>query len=59
MKVVGVGSVGTLCAIGLLFAAEGDALFLQVKQVRAVRPRAVCRGEPFPSTGSGSWSASA
>ena len=34
MKVVGVGSVGLVCAIGLFFASEGDALFLQVKQVR-------------------------
>ena len=34
MKVVGVGSVGTFCAIGLFFAAEGDPLFLQVKEAR-------------------------
>ncbi|MBU6451219.1 MAG: DUF2252 family protein [Cyanobacteria bacterium REEB67] len=34
MKVVGVGSVGTYCAIGLFFAAEGDPLFLQVKEAR-------------------------
>ena len=34
IKVVGVGSVGTLCAIGLFFAAEGDPLFLQVKEAR-------------------------
>jgi uncharacterized protein (DUF2252 family) len=34
IKVVGVGSVGTLCAVGLLFAAEDDPLFLQVKQAR-------------------------
>lgn len=34
MKVVGVGSVGLVCAIGLFFASEGDVLFLQVKQVR-------------------------
>ena len=33
MKVVGVGSVGLVCAIGLFFASEGDVLFLQVKQV--------------------------
>src|SRR5437899_3564670 len=32
LKVVGVGSVGTLCAVGLLMAAEDDPLFLQVKQ---------------------------
>ena len=32
IKVVGVGSVGTVCAIILLMAAEKDPLFLQVKQ---------------------------
>jgi uncharacterized protein (DUF2252 family) len=32
MKVVGVGSVGTYCAVGLFMTADGDHLFLQVKQ---------------------------
>lgn len=32
LKVVGVGSVGTLCAIGLLMAEDDDPLFLQVKE---------------------------
>ncbi len=32
IKVVGVGSVGTACAIMLLMASEHDPLFLQVKQ---------------------------
>ena len=32
VKVVGVGSVGTYCAIMLLMAGENDPLFLQVKQ---------------------------
>jgi len=35
MKVVGVGSVGTYCAIGLFMAADDDPLFLQVKEARA------------------------
>jgi len=35
MKVVGVGSVGTQCAIGLFMAADDDPLFLQVKEARA------------------------
>jgi len=35
IKVVGVGSVGTFCAILLLMAAEDDPLFLQVKEARA------------------------
>jgi uncharacterized protein (DUF2252 family) len=34
MKVVGVGSVGTYCAILLLMASEHDPLFLQIKQAR-------------------------
>jgi hypothetical protein len=32
MKVVGVGSVGTFCAIALFFAGEEDPLFLQIKE---------------------------
>lgn len=32
LKVVGVGSVGTFCAVALLFAGQGDPLFLQIKQ---------------------------
>jgi uncharacterized protein (DUF2252 family) len=35
VKVVGVGSVGTLCAVILLMAGESDPLFLQVKEARA------------------------
>jgi uncharacterized protein (DUF2252 family) len=31
-KVVGVGSVGTYCAIGLFMTHDGDPLFLQVKE---------------------------
>jgi uncharacterized protein (DUF2252 family) len=34
IKVVGVGSVGTLCAVGLFMAADDDPLFLQVKEAR-------------------------
>ena len=32
VKVVGVGSVGTYCAIGLFVTPEGDPLFLQIKE---------------------------
>jgi uncharacterized protein (DUF2252 family) len=35
IKVVGVGSIGTACFVLLFTAAEGDPLFLQVKQARA------------------------
>ena len=34
IKVVGVGSVGTFCAIVLLMAGNGDPLFLQLKEAR-------------------------
>ncbi|MFA6212362.1 MAG: DUF2252 domain-containing protein [Candidatus Obscuribacterales bacterium] len=34
LKVVGVGSVGTVCGIALFFASEEDPLFLQVKEAR-------------------------
>lgn len=35
IKVVGVGSVGTMCAVCLFVAGDGDPLFLQVKEARA------------------------
>lgn len=35
IKVVGVGSVGTVCLIVLLMAAEDDPLFLQIKEANA------------------------
>jgi len=35
IKVVGVGSVGTRCAIALLMAGDDDSLFLQLKEARA------------------------
>jgi uncharacterized protein (DUF2252 family) len=34
VKVVGIGSVGTFCAVMLLMAGQHDPLFLQVKQAR-------------------------
>ena len=33
-KVVGIGSVGTVCAVGLFLAYDDDPLFLQIKQAR-------------------------
>jgi uncharacterized protein (DUF2252 family) len=32
VKVVGIGSVGTRCLVGLFFSAEGHPLFLQLKE---------------------------
>jgi uncharacterized protein (DUF2252 family) len=34
LKVVGVGSVGTLCAVALMMADHNDWLFLQIKEAR-------------------------
>jgi len=34
IKVVGVGSVGTLCGISLLMSATGEPIFLQFKEAR-------------------------
>jgi uncharacterized protein (DUF2252 family) len=34
IKVVGVGSVGTVCCVALLMASKSDPLFLQVKEAR-------------------------
>jgi uncharacterized protein (DUF2252 family) len=34
IKVVGVGSVGTYCAVALFMAADDDPIFLQVKEAR-------------------------
>jgi uncharacterized protein (DUF2252 family) len=35
IKVVGVGSVGTWCAVALVMAGEDDPMFLQIKEARA------------------------
>lgn len=35
LKVVGVGSVGTVCGVMLMMAADNDPLFLQIKEARA------------------------
>jgi uncharacterized protein (DUF2252 family) len=35
IKAVGVGSVGTFCAVGLFLAADDDPIFLQVKEAKA------------------------
>ena len=35
IKVVGVGSVGTMCGVGLFMAGDDDPLFLQVKEAQA------------------------
>ena len=51
-KVVGVGSVGTRCAVALLMAGPHDPLFLQFKEARASVLEALCWQEQvFESRG--------
>ena len=57
MKVVGVGSVGTRCAVALFLAGHEDALFLQFKEARRsvlapyVRQRAAKNGHRVAHNG--------
>ena len=51
VKVVGVGSVGTFCAVVLLMASDRDPLFLQVKEARASVLEAYAGKSVFPSHG--------
>jgi uncharacterized protein (DUF2252 family) len=51
IKVVGVGSVGTMCCVGLLMAGEGDPLFLQVKEARVSVLEPYAGASVFPNQG--------
>ena len=51
IKVVGIGSVGTVCWVFLLMADEGDPLFLQVKQARASVLEPYAGASVFPNHG--------
>jgi len=51
IKVVGVGSVGTLCWVLLLTAGDGDPLFLQVKEARASVLEPYAGASVFPNQG--------
>ena len=51
MKVVGVGSVGTFCAIALLMASETDPLFLQIKEARPSVLEAYAGKSLYPTHG--------
>jgi uncharacterized protein (DUF2252 family) len=51
IKVVGVGSVGTFCAILLLMAAEDDPLFLQIKEANASVLEAYAGKSVYPNHG--------
>ncbi len=51
IKVVGVGSVGTTCAVMLLMAGERDPLFLQLKEARASVLEAYAGKSAYPNHG--------
>ena len=51
LKVVGVGSVGTVCWVVLLTDGDGDALVLQVKEARASVLEAYAGKSIFPNHG--------
>jgi uncharacterized protein (DUF2252 family) len=51
IKVVGVGSVGTLCSIALLMAGANDPLFLQVKEARPSVLEAFAGRSVYPNHG--------
>src|SRR5499426_2136833 len=51
IKVVGVGSVGTFCAVMLLMASEQDPLFLQVKEARRSVLEAYAGKSSYPNHG--------
>jgi uncharacterized protein (DUF2252 family) len=50
-KVVGVGSVGTVCGIILLMSGRGDPLFLQFKQARQSVLEPYCGANPYEHAG--------
>jgi uncharacterized protein (DUF2252 family) len=51
IKVVGVGSVGTLCMVVLMISVMGSPLFLQVKQANASVLEAYAHGSIYPHHG--------
>jgi uncharacterized protein (DUF2252 family) len=51
IKVVGVGSVGTLCAVILLMSGHNDPLFLQVKEARPSVLEAYAGKSVYPNHG--------
>ena len=50
-KVVGIGSVGTFCALGLFTDRDGATLLLQLKEAQQFGAGAVCRTERLRQSG--------
>ncbi len=51
IKVVGIGSVGTTCAVALLLGPDDDPLFLQLKEARASVLEQYCGKSTFANHG--------
>lgn len=51
IKVVGIGSVGTTCAVALWLAPDNEPLFLQLKEARASVLAAYCGQSEFDTNG--------
>lgn len=51
IKVVGIGSVGTTCAVSLWLAPDNEPLFLQLKEARASVLEPYCGNSTFESHG--------
>lgn len=51
LKVVGIGSVGTMCGVALLMAAEDDPLFMQIKEAGPSVLEAHLGRSTFPNHG--------
>ena len=51
LKVVGVGSVGTVCSVALLMAGPRDPLFLQLKEARPSVLEAYAGKSLYPNSG--------
>jgi uncharacterized protein (DUF2252 family) len=51
IKVVGIGSVGTLCMVVLMMSVGGSPLFLQVKQANASVLEAYAGDSVYPHHG--------
>jgi uncharacterized protein (DUF2252 family) len=58
VKVVGVGSVGTICGIALFLAADDDPIFLQIKEAKASVLESYAARACTRTTASVSWRAS-
>ena len=51
IKIVGIGSVGTFCAVALLMASDTDSLFLQIKEATASVLERYAGASPFANHG--------